>query len=154
MLMMLFQVGENRYAIPAENVIRVLPKVSLKSLLNAPFYVAGALNFGGVPIVVVDFCQIIEKRPSANSLHTRIFMIKIRSSKSAKEFTFGLMAERVLQTLQIDKSQFLDSSIRIEGATFLGGIVTDELGIIQLVIIEKLFDQIKEGMFVDDFKLS
>ena len=45
MLMLLFQLGNSRYAIPAREVVEVTPRVRLEPLARTPGYVAGLLNY-------------------------------------------------------------------------------------------------------------
>jgi len=50
MLFLLFQLGQDRYALEASRVIEVLPLVSLKRIPQAPRGVAGLFNYRGRPV--------------------------------------------------------------------------------------------------------
>ena len=64
MAMLLFYAGENRFAIDCSSIVRVVPHVNLKKMPDRSPLLAGVLVLGGEPIPVIDFCQIIEKRPA------------------------------------------------------------------------------------------
>lgn len=146
MLMFLFHIGADRYVISAEKVVKVLPRVHLKSALQAPSYVAGLLNLGGLPVPVVDLSQIIEGRPSASALHTRIILLRFHTA-TGEEYPLGLMTEKLLRTIEKEQSDFIDAGIRFQKTPYFDGILTDEFGVIQFIIIEELFKSIKEELF-------
>src|SRR5437762_463613 len=113
MLMLLVHVGDDRYVFECSNVIEVIPKVNLKPINYTPPYVAGLLNFRGVPIPVIDLCCLIEGRPSNNRLHTRIVLLKI-PLPDGEEYLVGLLAERVLQTVNLKKNAFVKSGVHLK----------------------------------------
>ena len=147
MLMFLLYVGKERFAIETEHANEVLPRVQLKEMLNAPQYVAGLLNFGGISVPVIDLCSLIAKRPSADCLHSRIILFKFQNE--SRECLVGLMAEKITQAIQHERPDFIDSGIKVPGAPYLDGIYTDKEGVIQFIIMEELFAMIKKDLFTD-----
>lgn len=148
--MLLFHIGEERYVVSAEKVVKVLPRVHLKKALYAPSYVAGLLNLGGVPIPVVDLSQIFEGRPSASALHTRIILLKFYK-ETGTEYPLGLMAEKLLRTIEKEPSDFRDVGIRFQKTLYFAGLLTDEFGSIQFINVDELFNSIKNDLFLTKF---
>ncbi len=65
MLFILFQLGSDRYALPAGQVAEVLPLVALKALLGAPAGVAGLIDYRGTAVPVIDLSALALGRPAA-----------------------------------------------------------------------------------------
>jgi chemotaxis-related protein WspB len=55
MLMLIFQVGDERYAIETSQIVEIVPMVMLQKATSAlPDYVAGAFNYQGKVIPVIS----------------------------------------------------------------------------------------------------
>ena len=67
MLFVLCQIGVNRYALPASQVVEVLPLVRLMPLPQLAQGVAGVFNYRGQPVPVFDLSQFILGQPDSNS---------------------------------------------------------------------------------------
>lgn len=147
MLMLLFYIGNERFAFGCDRVIEVIPRVNLKKIAHTPDYVAGMLNFRGVPVPVVDLCMLIEGRPCISRLHSRIILLKYPGEAGVTTI-LGLMAERVTQTVYHEPAEFIDSGIRIKETPFLDGVLTDKEGIIQRIMLDQLFEMVRETLFV------
>lgn len=138
MLLLLFYCGNDRYACPCDYVQEIIPHVTLKKIHNPPAHVIGLLNAGGVLIPVVDWCDLIEGRFSQPSFHSRIIILQHVNPKG-EIVQMGLLAERVIQTVTFELSDFTESATKLMRSAYLGGIVNDEKGIIQLVLVDQLF---------------
>ena len=64
MLFLLFQMGEDRYAIEATQVLEVLPLVNFKRIPGAPSSMAGVFNYHGTPVPLIDLSELALGRPS------------------------------------------------------------------------------------------
>jgi len=146
MLMLLFHIGEGRYAMDCGHVIEVVPRVNLKPIAQAPEYVAGMLNYRGIPVPVVDLCHLQEGNPCGSSLHTRIIVCDY-TSKNGQSHKFGLIAERVTETIHRDSSDFVDSGMRVDEIPYLGGVMTEENVVTQQLIVDILAAVIEEVLF-------
>lgn len=138
MQLLLCSAGKERYAIDAEYIFVVVPKVALKELPHTERYVAGLLNYGSHPVPIVDFCELITGHPCANLLHTRIILLNSNSNQSDVLPVVGIMAEKVTQTLEKDKVDFLESGVRIKDFSFLGGVLNENSELIQLIYVDEL----------------
>lgn len=146
MLMLFFYVGESSYAIDTKYVIEVIPKIKLKRIPQAPEYVAGLMNFGCVPIPVVDFCQLIDGNPCHACMHTRIMILNYINVYGTNR-QMGLIAEKVTETFEQDPDDFLDSGVQLKSLPFMGGVLSTEQQSTQFVYVDKLFDGMEGILF-------
>jgi len=144
MLMLLFHVGQDRYACSCEHILEIIPHIEIKPLPRMPPYVAGSVIYGGKPLPVIDWSTIIRDTPSQNSFHTRIIIFRMK--REEKVFEFGLMAELVTKTLTIQESAFVESGVKADKTPYLGGVLTDEKGSIQFVEEDRLVDSLQNVM--------
>lgn len=144
--MLLFYVGENRYVIHNRYVIRILPHVFLKKISHASSYFIGVLNLAGKPIAVIDFCQLIDERPTKNFFHSRIILVK-ESAVQENPRIIGILAEKVLKIVDLEADEFTENQFYMQHLSYLDGIYNDESGVIQLVNVNGLFKFLGEELF-------
>ncbi|GAC1449002.1 MAG: chemotaxis protein CheW [Chamaesiphon sp.] len=144
MLMLLFYIGDERYALEIEHVVEVFPMVALKKLHHAPDYIAGLFNYRGRIVPAIDLCTLIHGNPCRYYLSTRIILINYLDSDQT-EHLWGLIAERVTETLNKSETDFIDPGITVDGFPYLGKIITDEQGMIQFVRVENLLSSSQQA---------
>lgn len=140
MLMLLFYVGNDRYALAARQVVEVMSLVELKRLARSPKYLAGLLNYRDRVIPVIDLCQLLSGIPSRSYLSTRIIVINYAINKE-KSSLLGLIAERVTETLDRQDNNLIEPGIKADTSAYLGEIITDEQGMIQCIQVESLLSE-------------
>jgi chemotaxis-related protein WspB len=189
MLLLLFHVGQERYALESERVVQVFPNLLLKEINHAPEYISGLFNYQGQIIPVLDLSYLIQGKACPNLLSTRIILVKSQANStnsinpiksinpinlidpinptnsinsinptnptnsinqdtqnnpvteqisSPTSHLLGLRAERVTTTLDVSVNDLKEKAIRIDTAPYLGKIITDDQGMIQLIQIEHL----------------
>ena len=138
MLMLLFYVANDLYAVDSSRVVEIIPRVRLRKAHHVPEYVAGLFNYRGKIVSVIDLCNLISGQSSRFCLSTRIIMVSYPHQEYGQIY-LGLIAEKITETLNKPESDFVDSGIRIKEAPYLGGMLMDEKGIIQRIHIDKLF---------------
>jgi chemotaxis-related protein WspB len=143
MLMMVFHIGENLYAIESSRVVEVIPRVSYRQVQYVPNHVAGVFNYRGAIVPVIDLCQLIRGAPSRNYLSTRVMMVSYPCADGSCRH-IGLMAERVIEALDKSAADFQDGGIQAQAAPYLGGIITDKRGMIQRICLEQLFTGVQQ----------
>ncbi len=143
MLMLLFYIGDERYACECDHILEIIPKIELKAVTHTQPYVKGVLNYAGSPVPVVDFSMLCDGRSSAPYLSTRIIILRRNKGDDVVQ-TLGLMAERVTDTIGHKLEDFSDSGVRLRDAPYLGGVLHDEHGIIHSVVVDKLFDTVDQ----------
>ncbi len=102
MLAITFKAAGNRYALPVLRVEEVTPLVSLAPLPGAPDYIRGVMNHRGTPLPVADLNVLLAGKPSRELASTRIMV-----ARAAGDALLGLMAERVLKTVDVDPGDIL-----------------------------------------------
>lgn len=140
MLFVLFHLGPERYALDAQRVVEVVPLLALKKLAQAPRGVAGMFIYRGRPVPALDLCELTLGRPAVEHLSTRIIIVN-HSSTDGEEQLVGLIAERATEILRRDEKEFADASARPNQSAFLGALLTDAQGMIQVVSPEKLVQE-------------
>jgi chemotaxis-related protein WspB len=147
MLFLLFQLGKDRYALEAAQVVEVVPVVHLKKLPQACQGVAGVFNYRGTPVPVLDLSEIACHRPSPTRLSTRMILVHYALPNGEKRI-LGLMAERATETMNLDKSAFVAPGVDTPDAPYLGPVANDSRGLIQWIEVNQLLPgTMKELLF-------
>src|SRR3954470_15864048 len=115
MLFLMFQIGEDRYALEAKQVIEVLPMVHLKRIPQAPPEVAGIFNYHGAPVPAIDLTTLALGRPSAVRMSTRIILTHY-PLESDRKHLLGLLAEQVMETVQRPETDFAEPGVTAAGS--------------------------------------
>lgn len=137
MVVVLFEIGKDRYALDASQVNEVLPLVAIRPVPLAPREIAGVFNFRGAPVPVVDLNQVTVGRPSTPRLSTRIIVSRYYDRHGAARL-LGLIAERVTQTVRCDPAEFVASGIVNPDAPYLGPIATTSAGMLQRIDVSRI----------------
>ena len=137
MLFILFQIGRDRYALPAGSVIEVLPLMNLKRVPGAPSGVAGVLNYHGTPVPVIDLNEMTLGEPAARRLSTRIILV-MYPLEDQHPRALGLIAEHATNMIQRSIQDFIETGVESEEARFLGRVANDAGGLIQWIKVERL----------------
>ena len=140
MLMLLFYIGDDRYALAARQVVEVISLVELKKLARSPKYLAGLLDYRGKIIPVIDLCQLLSRRSYQPYLSTRIIIVNYAFNKENLSL-LGVIAERVTETLELQETDLIEPDIQASTGAYLGGIITDEQGMIQYIQVESLLSE-------------
>jgi chemotaxis-related protein WspB len=138
MLFLLFQIGDDSYALDAGCVIEVLPLVRWKHIPQAPPGLTGLINYHGALVPLLDLTELALNRPSEHKMTTRIIITSYVEQTGAKH-TIGLLAEQVMETLRRDKRDFENSEMSAVGSSYLGPVTTDRGRMIQLIEVDRLF---------------
>ncbi|MUG92705.1 chemotaxis protein CheW [Scytonema sp. UIC 10036] len=144
MLFLLLNIDNQLYAIASQQVVEVLSLVILKTLPHTPKYVAGVFNYRGSVVPVLDLCQLMHDRPCCEHFSTRIVLInhcgcdRNETSKSEMPHLVGLIAERVVETLQTSETEMVDPNIEVDAAPYLGKIILNAQRMIQCIRPEYL----------------
>lgn len=138
MLMLLFHVDKDLYAVESSCVVEVIPRIPLKTVHHVPSCVAGLFNYRSTIVPVIDFCHLIRGTSSRFSLSTRIIMVTYPYKGNLLQY-LGLIAERVTETANMSENEFVDSCIRVKEAPFISGMIMDKKGIVQRIHLERLF---------------
>lgn len=140
MLFLLFQIGNDRYALEARHALEVIPFVALKKIPQAPRGVAGIFNYRGQPVPAVDLCELTFGRPARELLSTRIIVVRFADPAGRPQW-LGLIAEHATGMIRREEGDFRDAGIKVGSAPYLGPVVMDEQGVIQLLHAHELLTE-------------
>ncbi len=137
MLFLLFQLGHDRYALDAGRIVEVVPFLALKRVPQSPRGMAGLFMYRGRAVPALDLCALTFDRPARQLLSTRIIIVHAGESPQ-EEPLLGLIAERATDTLRREAGAFVEAGMKLAGPSFLGPVLMDERGVIQLIHAHKL----------------
>ncbi len=137
MLMLLFRIGDCRYALNALSVVEVIPMVELKKIHGAPPMVAGLFNYQGRIVPVINLNQLLGDISKQAALSTRIILIN-PDQTGEKQHLLGLLAEQVTETLDSAKAVYAGETANLSEHPYLGGILLQKQEMIQSLQVEKL----------------
>jgi chemotaxis-related protein WspB len=141
MLMLIFQVGDERYAIETTQIVEIVPMVILRKLHRVPDYIAGVFNYQGQIIPVLDLSYLINGSESRSFLSTRIILSQFAGQHGDRRI-LGLMAERVTQTVELAATDLIDAGYQTLDTPYLGKMAlsqaSNQTDMIQCIQIEKL----------------
>jgi chemotaxis-related protein WspB len=140
MLFLVFQLGTDRYAIEAEQVVEVLPLVKPKHIPRAPPGVAGVFDYHGAPVPLIDLAELALGKSSRKWMSTRIILVNYRE-KSGKVHLVGILAEHTTETMRRPKEDFKDAGVMVAESPYLGPVITEAAGIIQRIGIQNLLSE-------------
>lgn len=143
MLLLVFYIGKNLYAIESARVVEVIPRVAYRQVHRVPNYVAGVFNYRGAIVPAIDLCQLIRGTPSKAFLSTRVMMVSYPRADGTLRY-IGLMAERVIETLDKAETDLKEAGIQASETPYLGGMITDKRGMIQQIQLEQLFADVQQ----------
>jgi chemotaxis signal transduction protein len=109
-LAIVFQVADERYALPARDVVEVLPRVSLSRMPHAPPWNAGLLAYRGTAVPVIDLNRRLLDARCPPRLGNRILVLDVDRGGSAPRERFGLLVEQVLEVRSLPERGALTSS--------------------------------------------
>lgn len=138
MVMLLFYVGEERYACDCTHAVEVVPRVPLKVVAHAPPYLAGLIRYAGLLLPVLDFVQLRDSRPAENCLSTRIVILQ-NSPDLSSRLLMGMITERLTETIPLEPKDFTQHNMSFRNVPYLTGVYGDDRGVIQLVDTVRLF---------------
>lgn len=142
MLMLLFYVGDQAYAIDCQYVFEVVPYIHLEKHSKSLDYVSGLANFEGRPVTVVDFSKLIDGPPATFYLHTRIIFL-VDNPESPSFSSLGIIAEKVIEVTEMTGADFFEPELKVTEYSFLDGIANNAGKSIQRVDIEKIFEYLQ-----------
>jgi chemotaxis-related protein WspB len=154
MLFLIFQLGQDRYALDATEVVEVLPLVPLKALPGTPAWVAGVFSYHGQPVPVIDLPALALGRPAARRLSTRTVLVRYPvAGADHGARILAIVVEQATRTMRRDRADFIDSGVATPQARYLGPVAADAAGLVQLISVRNLLpDDVKAMLFVAELE--
>lgn len=139
MLLLLFHVDEEIYAIESTQIIEVLPLVMLRKIHQVPNHVAGVFNYRSSIVPVIDLCILIKGESCRSRYSTRLIMAQYTTKHGDRAYV-GLLAERVTETLEQPNPK---PSAQNDETSYLGEVIMHEKGMIQRLHWESLISDVQ-----------
>jgi chemotaxis-related protein WspB len=159
MLLLLFCLQEERYAIPSRQVLEIIPLVDLQPIHQSPSDIPGFFNYRGCIVPVIDLCQRLKGQSSRPHLSTRIILVDLQAKQRSDQgqpidgqsaltlgegaptgSILGLMAERVTDTIHSQDAGLLSRGLQVGDNPMLGNMLQDHQGLIQVLNLSHILD--------------
>ena len=137
MLLLMFQLGAERYALDASRIAEVLPLVAIRPIPQAPAGVAGVFDYRGEPVPAIDISLLVLGRPAEHQLSTRMLVVDY-PDRTGTTHRLGLIAEKATRTVRRERTDFVDSGVSNPQAAYLGPIMRDAGGLVQWIDVGAL----------------
>ena len=106
MLFLLFQIGEEGYALPAERIVEILPLIEVRRTRDAPPEVAGSFLYRGTFVPAIDLDQLELGRPAPVRMGTRIVVVEVPAGCEGGREQIGLIVAGATETLRCEPDAF------------------------------------------------
>ena len=144
-LFLVFYIGDERFALPATDVVEVLPRLPLKPLAHTPIWVAGVFSHRGQMVPVIDISAMTFGQASVARTSTRLVLVNYRGH------VLGLMLEQASDTLRCDPAEFQPYGVDNHDAPYLGPVRKDHLGLLQWLSVDDLLSPAESALlFAND----
>lgn len=142
MLHLIFRLDGDAYALEAARIVEILPLVDALRAPSASTGGAGAINYRGLIVPVLDLAAMTLGRTSQRRLSTRIILARCAQTcesagESAGELV-GLIAENATEIQRIEPDDFRSNGLADQGASYLGPIALSSRGPIQRIELDHL----------------
>ena len=148
MLLLLFEIGNGRYALDARRIIEVVPLVKLKKIPTTPEPVAGLMNYRGRGVPVIDLNRLIDSAPSADAFSTRIIIISYPLEKTGEQ-PLALIADNVTETVRSDMTRPPSTGILMDKSLYDGAALPETNDMIQWFDIRKMLPEKEIGLLFE-----
>lgn len=135
--LIVFRLGDDRYALEIDNVKEIVPSQPVSKLPHAPNYIKGVTNIRGHVMVIID---LEEKFELAESTENKIYTLVIKND----QFRVGILVDEVPTTLKV-QGELIESSSGILSntvldETFIKGLIKQEKDMVILLDIVELIE--------------
>ena len=146
MLLLTFRISNDLYAVAAERVVEVVPRIELRSIPHAPEALAGLFNYRGKAVPVIDLGILLGSTACLERLHTRLILVDEPGGHG--ERLIGLVAENVSDVMVVKEDQVVLAAMNLEQAPYLGTVVRTDMGLVQVISVDKVLPKsLREGIF-------
>ena len=141
-LFLVFYIGDERFALPATEVVEVLPRLPLKPVAHTPVWVAGVFSHRGQMVPVIDISAMTFGQTSVARTSTRLVLVNYRGH------VLGLMLEQASDTVRCDPAEFQPYGVDNHDAPYLGPVRKDHLGLLQWLSVDDLLSPAESALLL------
>jgi chemotaxis-related protein WspB len=135
-LVLVIQIGGDRYAIDARRVREVVPAVALRPVPHAPSEVAGLATWRGQVTPVIDLVELLRGQPCPQRMSSRMVIVDYGVPPDARPL--GLLAEQITDVERVDDKTIEEPGVTVPDAKYLGRVMRVHGVIVQLVEVKDL----------------
>jgi chemotaxis signal transduction protein len=135
MLVLTFQVGDERLALDIRSVVEVTPRVQMRRPMGAPDWLAGVCIYRGRAVPVLDLHRLAAAGDCPPHLSSRIILV--RRPGPGQEL-LGLLAARVDQVRDLADDATVLDGLGVAGGPDFGPMVVDDGRMFRRVDLERL----------------
>jgi chemotaxis-related protein WspB len=137
MLLLLFKIGEEHFAMATRQVRKVVPRVALTRIPSAPDFAAGLMNYRGALIPVVDLCRLATGKSSALKISTRIILVDYTLADGRPDI-LGLLAEHVVETVTSKQPLLPSAAVKLDDLHDRPATLMQSTDVIQLFDLHRM----------------
>jgi chemotaxis-related protein WspB len=147
MLLMVFHIGKERFALDSTDVLEIVPMVEFEKVPKAPDFLSGLFHYRGEIVPVIDLSCLAGQGKARRLLSTRIILVRYRGAGEPARI-LGLLAERMTDTVKAEPSDLTRAVVRIQDAPYLGDVIRDAEGMILRISLNDLLPpSVREMLF-------
>jgi chemotaxis-related protein WspB len=157
MLVLTFQIGNDRLALDVRRVREVVPRVRFERVAGSPEWLAGLFVYRGKVVPVLDLHRLLKAGECPPHLSSRIILVPLglcsiapRLSASGKieedDHLVGLLAAQVADVREVQVGGQTLPSFSAPGQPDLGLTMVDEGGILHLLDLDVLLPEALQRM--------
>src|SRR4051794_17056636 len=141
MLVLTFQIGNDRLALDTRRVREVVPRVQLDRPAGSPAWLAGMFVYRGRVVPVVDLHRLLGAGECPQHLSSRIILVPL--SRPDGEILIGLLAAQVadIRDIQPAGPSAVLPGLNAPGQPDLGLTLVESGGILHLLDLDRLLPQ-------------
>ncbi len=143
MLVLVFQIGNERFALDVRRIREVVPHVPLQALSGVPPIFAGAFVYRGQVVPVLDLHRLAGAGECPPHLSSRIILVPQPSPDGGR--LLGLLASQVADLQEIQPDGQALTRLQENGRPDLGPILADRGGLIRLLDLDRLLPALVHG---------
>ncbi|MBU4153212.1 MAG: chemotaxis protein CheW [Proteobacteria bacterium] len=102
MLLVLFKLQNDDYAIDSKRVVEIIPFLQTQKIPMTPKYITGMVNYRGTPVPVIDLGLLLNDQVCQQLYSTRIILTSVTLGGNLRKIV-GLLAENVTETIKTAK---------------------------------------------------
>lgn len=146
MLLVLFNIGTERFGVDARDLSEILPSVPLQPVMGMPAGIAGLLLHRDALVPVIDLELMTAGTPCEQKLSTRILVAPYRHGPDGA--LIGLRVGRANDTITVDPKELEETGLTPTEPPAFGPVLRRGLQTIQLVKLEQLLsDAVRASLF-------
>jgi chemotaxis-related protein WspB len=139
MLVLTFQIGDDRLALDVRQVREVVPRVRLQRVAGSPAWLAGVFIYRGSVVPVIDLHRLIGTEECPLRLSSRIILVPRRVE--GEERLLGLLAAQVADIRELRPQSQPQPRLTAQGQPDLGPVLVDGREIVHVVELDRLLPE-------------